>query len=70
MNQNIGLTDRLLRVVVGSVLIAGTVFGWFGVWGLLGVVPIFTALLGTCPLYGMLGTSTRRSKRPSAPSSR
>lgn len=62
MNQNIGAADRLLRMAIGGLLVAGSVFGWWGVWGLLGLVPVFTGFLGTCPLYAMLGIHTRRHK--------
>ena len=33
-----------------------------GAWGYIGVVPLATGLLGSCPLYSLLGISTRRSR--------
>ena len=39
-------------------LIALTLTGTIGVWGWIGVVPLLTAGLGTCPLYSVLGFST------------
>lgn len=61
-NSNVGTFDRILRAVVGVALLV-----WFfvdqgqGFWHyakLIGLVPLLTAALGTCPLYSILGTST------------
>ena len=58
MKTNVGGIDRILRIVVGLVLIALTLMGTIGVWGWIGVVPLLTALIGNCPLYSILGVST------------
>lgn len=58
MKSNVGGIDRILRVVVGLVLIALAATGTVGVWGWIGVVPLATAAIGFCPLYTMLGLST------------
>lgn len=58
MKNNVGGIDRILRIVIGLVLIALTLTGTIGVWGWIGVVPLLTAGLGTCPLYSVLGFST------------
>lgn len=59
---NEGNFDRVLRVVVGTTLLA-----WFfldqgaGFWHyakLVGIVPLITGLVGTCPVYSMLGISS------------
>lgn len=55
---NVGGVDRVLRVVVGLALIAATLAGWIGLWGWIGVVPLATGLLRTCPLYTLLGIRT------------
>jgi hypothetical protein len=55
---NVGTVDRIARVLIGLVLIALTVTGSIGVWGWIGVVPLATAALGTCPLYTLIGVST------------
>jgi hypothetical protein len=65
MSVNVGTIDRALRVVLGLVLIAyaiplgfpSTGWNWIG-W--IGVVPIFTAIVGYCPAYTALGCSTSR----------
>jgi uncharacterized membrane protein YfcA len=61
--SNVGGIDRLLRVVFGIALIAMTLTGTIGVWGWIGVVPLLTAALGSCPLYTMLGMSTCPMKK-------
>ena len=62
MTANIGTTERLLRALVGVVLLS-LVFVLDGVarWsGLIGLVPLVTAAVGWCPLYVPFGFSTRR----------
>lgn len=58
MNRNIGTIDRVLRILVGVVLIALTVNGTIGWWGWLGVIPLMTGLVRTCPAYSLLGVNT------------
>ena len=58
MKSNVGGIDRILRVVVGLVLMALAATGTVGVWGWIGIVPLATAAMGFCPLYTMLGLST------------
>ena len=58
MTRNIGGLDRGLRLGVGLLLIGLGLFGPIGWWGATGLVPLATALLGNCPLYGLLGVST------------
>lgn len=60
---NVGSVDRVVRVVAGLALIAYAIplgfpvtgWNWLG-W--IGVIPIITALVGTCPAYSILGVST------------
>lgn len=59
---NEGNVDRVLRVVIGAALLIWffTDHG-FGVWHyakLIGIVPLVTGLIGTCPVYTLLGVST------------
>lgn len=58
LKTNVGGIDRILRIVVGLVLIGLTLFGVIGVWGWIGVVPLATGLFSFCPLYTLLGMST------------
>ncbi len=59
MKKNMGLTDRWIRIVVGLAVIAAGIYfkSW---WGLVGLIPLATALIRTCPLYLPFGISTRR----------
>lgn len=57
--RNIGNIDRLLRIVIGIVLIALVFVGPRTPWGWIGLVPLLTALIGTCPLYSLIGLKTR-----------
>jgi hypothetical protein len=61
--NNVGTIDRIARVLLGLVLIALTLSGTIGVWGWVGVVPLLTAAIGSCPLYSVLGFSTCPMKR-------
>ncbi len=61
--NNVGGIDRIVRIVAGLVLIGLTLNGSIGVWGWIGVVPLLTAALGSCPLYTVLGLSTCPMKK-------
>ncbi len=50
--------ERALRVVVGLVAIALVFVGPKTPWGLLGLVPLATGLVGTCPVYSIFGINT------------
>jgi hypothetical protein len=54
----VGTLDRGLRIVVGVVLIALSLFGVIGWWGWLGVLPLATGLFRFCPAYPLLGINT------------
>jgi len=55
---NVGGIDRVLRIVAGLVLIGLTLMGTIGPWGWIGVVLLATGLLGSCPLYSIIGLNT------------
>jgi hypothetical protein len=61
MPTNEGLLDRILRVLVGVLLIAwalGVYPGTQSVWGWTGLIPLITGLVGYCPVYQLLGIGT------------
>jgi len=62
MNKNVGGIDRILRVVVGLLLIALAATGTVGVWGYVGIVPIVTAAIGWCPAYLPFGFSSCKTR--------
>jgi hypothetical protein len=60
MIKNIGKIDRQLRIVAGLALLSMPMFvtsewKWLG---LIGLVPLLTALAGWCPAYTILGVKT------------
>lgn len=59
---NVGGLDRVLRIVLGFVLLALVFVGPKTQWGLVGLVPLFTGLLGTCPLYTLFGISSCKAR--------
>lgn len=50
--------ERVARVLLGLGLLSLTLIGPQSLWGLIGVVPLVTGLVGTCPIYSVLGFST------------
>lgn len=58
MTANVGGIDRVLRIVVGLVLLSLVFVGPQTPWGWLGLIPLVTALIGYCPAYSIFGLST------------
>ena len=58
MSVNVGGIDRILRIVVGLVLIAMVFVGPQTAWGWVGLVPLLTGLFRFCPAYTLLGMNT------------
>lgn len=56
-SRNEGSADRTIRILLGLVLLA-LAFSGTSAWGYLGVVPLATGLIGSCPLYSLFGLST------------
>ena len=50
--------ERVLRVIVGAGLLSLVFVGPQTLWGLVGLVPLLTGMVGTCPIYSLLGWST------------
>ena len=55
---NVGNIDRLLRIVLGLILISLVFVGPQTDWGWLGIIPLATGLLRTCPAYSFFGLNT------------
>ena len=62
MKTNVGGMDRLARIAIGALLIVLTLLGTIGAWGWIGIVPLATGLLRTCPAYSILGFNTCSTK--------
>ncbi|MFN8058664.1 MAG: DUF2892 domain-containing protein [Vicinamibacterales bacterium] len=50
--------ERVARVVVGLALVWLAWSGTIGIWGYIGIVPVLTGAVGSCPLYSVFGFST------------
>ena len=58
MNKNIGNTDRAIRLIVGvGIIVAGVMNN--SLLGVIGLIPILTALISWCPLYTIFKINTR-----------
>ncbi|HUW50958.1 MAG TPA: DUF2892 domain-containing protein [Sulfuricella sp.] len=59
MKANVCRIDRVLRIVVGIVLLALTFIlkseSGLWLWGLIGIIPLATGLISWCPAYALLG---------------
>lgn len=62
MTQNIGGIEKIIRIVLGvALLVWGFVLSDpFNYWGLIGIVPLATALIGWCPAWTLLGINTKK----------
>ena len=59
--SNVGSADRLIRIILGIGLISAFFMYPNASWryfALIGIVPILTAVMGTCPLYSIFGFAT------------
>lgn len=65
--QNEHVIDRVIRVIGGAALLSllaiGPVPGW-GLVGLVGLIFVVTGAVGSCPIYAMLGLSTKGEETP------
>jgi hypothetical protein len=66
MKTNESILDRIIRVILGAVLLAlyftGTVTGGLGVvFIILGAIALITGVVGFCPLYALLKVSTNKA---------
>lgn len=57
MKINVGQTERVLRIIIGVVILGlGLYFqNW---WGLVGLIPLVTGSIRFCPLYRLLGINS------------
>jgi hypothetical protein len=58
MKLNEGTVDRILRVLVGIIILSLAFVGPKTPWAYLGIVPLLTGAIGFCPLYAILGINT------------
>nr|WP_210877671.1 DUF2892 domain-containing protein [Roseovarius autotrophicus] len=61
LKKNVGTLDRALRIILGVALLAGFFFNRDAAYSwlyLIGVVPLVTGLISSCPLYTIFGLRT------------
>ena len=63
MSRNEGTIDRVIRVVLGLILLALVFVGPQTPWGWIGIIPLVTGLIGFCPIYRIIGLSTCPMKK-------
>lgn len=63
MQSNVGGIDKVVRIVIGAVLIGLALTGIIGAWGWIGLLPLATGMFNFCPAYRLLGVNTCRVKR-------
>jgi len=57
--NNVGKTDRIIRVILGVLLIGNVFFALKNPIGWVGVILLVTGIVGICPLYSLLGINTK-----------
>lgn len=62
MKPNVGGFDRILRALVGLALL-GVGYYFKSWWGLVGIVPLSTAIFRFCPAYLPIGLNTCELKK-------
>jgi hypothetical protein len=61
--RNEHIVDRVIRIVVGLGLLSLVFVGPQTYWGLIGLAPLATGLIGSCPAYTILGVGTCSLKK-------
>jgi len=58
LKRNEGTLDRIARIAVGAGLLSLVFVGPQTAWGYVGLIPLVTGLIGSCPAYQLFGIST------------
>ncbi len=60
MGKNVGTMDRSIRIIVGLGMLSLLFWaqGKERLWGLLGLIPLLTGIMGLCPFYALIGFKT------------
>ena len=62
MKNNVGKVDRLIRIVLGILLVGNVFYGLTTPIGWIGIILLVTGIFGICPLYSLLGINTKSVK--------
>jgi len=58
MKTNEGTIDRVVRIILGFSMLSLVILGPKSYWGLIGIIPLVTGLIGWCPLYRIFNIQT------------
>ncbi len=63
--KNIGNVDRMIRIILGLVILSLLIFlnGNLRYLGLIGLIPLITGIAGYCPIYTLFKISTNKTKK-------
>jgi len=59
LKSNVGKIDRIIRVLVGVLLVGNVFYGFTTPIGWVGLILIVTGIAGICPVYSLIGISTK-----------
>ena len=57
MQKNIGRLDKIIRILVGLAVVGAGLY-FKSMFGLIGIIPIITAVIEWCPLYILFGINS------------
>ncbi|MGD8208021.1 MAG: DUF2892 domain-containing protein [Thiohalocapsa sp.] len=63
LKHNMGKTDRIIRAIIGVLLIGNVFFALQHPIGWIGVILLATAAFGICPLYSLLNINTKSAEK-------
>lgn len=55
MKKNVCGLDQKIRIGLGIIILSLSIAGPRSAWGLLGLIPLLTGLIGYCPAYKLIG---------------
>ncbi len=58
LEKNEGSIDRALRIALGLGILSQAFIGFRSPWAYLGIIPLVTGALGSCPVYSLFGFRT------------
>jgi hypothetical protein len=62
VKNNVGKADRIIRIILGLLLIGNVFVGLTHPVGWIGLILIVTGVAGICPLYALLNINTKTVK--------
>ena len=59
MKKNVGSIDKTIRIILGVIIFGAGIYfqSW---WGLIGIIPLMTAMMSSCPIYQIFGISSNK----------